>query len=58
MGTQCMYAALLFRAVIWIAFLKKEQSPLANRMCAESFFLLAMLRQYWRVWKQRKLHIQ
>lgn len=53
-----MYAALLFRAVIWIAFLKKEQSPLANRMCVESFFLLAMLRQYWCVWKQRKLHIQ
>lgn len=43
MGTQCTYAALLFRAVIWIAFLKKEQSPLTNRMCVESFFLLAML---------------
>lgn len=49
MGTQCMYAALLFRAIIWIAFFKKEQSPLTNRMCVEGFILHAMLRQYWSV---------
>lgn len=41
-----MYAALLFRAVIWIAFLKKEQSPLINRMYVESFIQHAMPRQY------------
>lgn len=58
MGIWYMYAALLFRAIIWMAFLQKEQSPLINRMYVESFIQHTMPRQYLSVWKKKRLNIQ